>query len=245
MNLNSIITKVLSQSGSAFFYTPSFYEESKSYLFTNHDLIITANKENFFDALNKIDDCIKKGFSGFGLIDYEAGYLLEKRLEKLLPDIKQPLLRFFFFDKDKVEEIDSDSIKLFENTWEGKFELDNFKLNTTKERFTEVLNKIHNYISEGDTYQVNYSIKGKFNFNGDYSVFFEQLLFNQFAKYTAFINTGDSIVISLSPELFFEIKDSFIRTRPMKGTIQRGVNNQSDSLNSYSLKNSEKNKAET
>jgi para-aminobenzoate synthetase/4-amino-4-deoxychorismate lyase len=244
MNLTSVINKVLSQAGSALFYTPSFYDESKSYLFTNPDLIITSTKENFFDTLNKVDYCTKDGLSGFGLIDYEAGYLLEKRLEKLLPDVNQPLIRFFFFDKSKVEVIDSGSIDLFDNDQQNSFEINNYRLSASKEKFINALSQIHNYIEEGDTYQVNYTIKGKFDFKGDYASFFKKLIFNQSARYIAFINYGDSIVISLSPELFFEVNNGFIRTRPMKGTIHRGINNQADSLNIYTLRNSEKNRAE-
>lgn len=243
MKLSAIINKVLSESGSAFFYTPAYYSESLSYLFFNPVQKLIAHKSDFKSALDEIDNSIKK-LSGFGLIDYETGYLLEKKIENLFPETDQPILNFYFFNTEDVQVINSNSIEFPDDTNADKFSINNFKLNASKENFIKALDRIHHYISEGDTYQVNYSIKGKFSFKGDYSAFFEQLIFNQSAKYITFINTGDSIIISLSPELFFDIKDRYISTRPMKGTIQRGVNNQSDSLNRYSLKNSEKNKAE-
>ncbi|MBK7380104.1 MAG: chorismate-binding protein [Ignavibacteriales bacterium] len=100
------------------------------------------------------------------------------------------------------------------------------------------------FIEEGDTYQVNYTVKGKFNFEGSYSGLFSNLVFNQSAKYTSIINNGNKIIISLSPELFFEIEERKIISKPMKGTSQRGVDLPDDSLLKYQLGASSKNCAE-
>src|SRR5690606_14969042 len=94
MDINSILTKVINQSGSAFFYTPSYYDESKSYLFLNPDSIITANKKNYFDVLKEIDDSVKNNLSCFGLINYEAGYLNENKLKEFLKDDEKIFLNF-------------------------------------------------------------------------------------------------------------------------------------------------------
>ena len=106
------------------------------------------------------------------------------------------------------------------------------------------IGKIKNHIKAGDTYQVNYTMKGTFNFNGSYSSFCQKLLFNQSAKYSAFVNNNDSFILSLSPELFFHQKDKMIISHPMKGTIRRGYNENSDRLFETDLKTSEKNLAE-
>jgi len=243
MDINSILTKVINQSGSAFFYTPSYYDESKSYLFLNPDSIITANKKNYFDVLKEIDDSVKNNLSCFGLINYEAGYLNENKLKELLKDNDKDILKFFLFKKENVEEINSSEIEIAEND-EEKFSITNFHLNTTKKEFKEAVKNIHYYISEGETYQVNYTIKGRFDFEGSLTALFKRLIFNQSAKYSAFINPGDSFILSLSPELFFSVENRFLKTRPMKGTQQRGFNKADDKLAEYSLKNSEKNRAE-
>ena len=245
MNLENYLNHIIENPGTAIFYTPSVYEDSLTYIFgSSPEIVITAGKKNFFESLAKADEYIKKGFSGFGLISYEAGYLLEKKLSKLLEDNDDPLLKFYFFDKDKVEVINSNEIEFLFDGGLDDYQIKNFNLNTTKQEFSDSIDKIRNYISEGDTYQVNYTIKGKFKFEGDLVSLFKQMIFNQSAKYSAFINTGDSYILSLSPELFFSTEEKLITVRPMKGTGKRGVNSVADSLSFYSLRNSEKNRAE-
>ncbi|MBT8382667.1 MAG: bifunctional anthranilate synthase component I family protein/aminotransferase class IV, partial [Ignavibacteria bacterium] len=77
-----------------------------------------------------------------------------------------------------------------------------------------------------------------------YSSFYKKLLFNQSARYSAFINNNESIMISLSPELFFKLYDGRIYSKPMKGTIKRGIEEKEDLLKKSELATGEKNKAE-
>ena len=125
-----------------------------------------------------------------------------------------------------------------------KYKIKNFKLNTSKNEFTKSISKIKSYIEEGDTYQVNYTIKGKFDFEGSYSGLFSNLVFNQSAQYIAVINNNGKIIISLSPEMFFEIKGRKIISKPMKGTARRGIDHSNDEFIKYELERSEKNRAE-
>src|SRR5690606_10900401 len=141
MDINSILTKVINQSGSAFFYTPSYYDESKSYLCLNPDSIITANKKNYFNALKEIDNSVKNNLPCFGLINYEAGYLNENKLKELLKDGEKDILKFFFFKKENVKEFNSSEIEFNESNNEN-FSITNFHLNTTKKEFKEAVKKI-------------------------------------------------------------------------------------------------------
>ena len=244
MKIDDYLKNIIANLGTAIFYTPSIYEDSLTYVFNSTpEIEITADKSNLLESLEKADEYIKKGFSGFGVINYEAGYLLEKKLNKLL-DGNGALLKFYFFENDKVQVIPSDEIEFVLNDELNEYQINNFNLNTTKDEIFDSIDKIKNYISEGDTYQVNYTIKGRFNFGGDLISLFKQMIFNQSAKYSAFINTNDSFVLSFSPELFFSVDKKIITARPMKGTSKRGVNNVADSLSFYSLRNSEKNRAE-
>jgi len=249
VKIDNYLKHIIENPAAAIFYTPSYYEDSVTYIFSEKpEIIITADRSNFREALKEIDDCIKKSYSGFGFINYEAGYLLEDKLKDLLKDEGKTLLKFFFYRKEKVKKINSAKIDFIMDEKKKGFGINNFQLNTLQEEFFNAVKKIHHYISEGDTYQVNYTIKGKFDLEGDLISFFKQMVFNQSAKYSAFINTGDSFIISLSPELFFSVENNpdfiGIKTRPMKGTLQRGNSKNEDSLAVYSLRNSEKNRAE-
>lgn len=241
MNISEIINKVISTQHAAFFYTPPIYGKSESYLFLKPKEIVTIKSlRNIDEKLMRIDKLIEKGCVGYSLMTYEAGYLFEKTLHKYLPK-NEDLIQFFFYDKKDLIKIKSNKIE-FDNS--DKFQIKNFKMNTSKNEFLNSIKKIKSYIEEGDTYQVNYTIKGKFNFEGLYSGLFSNLIFNQSAQYIAVINNYNDVIISLSPELFFETERSKIISKPMKGTSKRGIETAIDLLIKYELENSEKNRAE-
>jgi para-aminobenzoate synthetase/4-amino-4-deoxychorismate lyase len=58
------------------------------------------------------------------------------------------------------------------------------------------------------------------------------------------LNTGNNLIISVSPELFFEIKEKKITAKPMKGTSSRGINIEDDKNQQLFLINSKKDRAE-
>ena len=110
MNIAEIINKVLAIPNAAFFYTPPFYGKSDSYLFLKPKEIVTIKSlRNLDEKLNRIDDLIADGFVGYSLMNYEAGYLFEKTLNKFLPK-NENLIQFFFYDKKNVQRIKSTKI---------------------------------------------------------------------------------------------------------------------------------------
>ncbi len=241
MKIFSIINKITSTPNAAFFYTPPIYGKSDSYLFLKPNEIITIKTlRNLDEKLNRIDGLIADGFVGYSLMNYEAGYLFEKTLNKFLPK-NENLVQFYFYDKKNIQIIKSNKI-LFDSF--ETYKINNFRLNTSKNEFTKSISKIKSYIEEGDTYQVNYTIKGKFNFEGSYSGLFNNLVFNQSAQYIAVINNNGKIIISLSPEMFFEKRGRKIISKPMKGTARRGTDHSNDEFIKYELERSEKNRAE-
>ncbi|HKI79223.1 MAG TPA: aminodeoxychorismate synthase component I [Ignavibacteriaceae bacterium] len=242
MNVEKILKQVINHKGSAFFYTPPIYRNSKSFFFKKPLKTINSNSVKSFDKkLSEFEKSISGRTSGYCLINYEAGYSLEKRLHNLL-DKEVELFKGFVFKNTEISEFKSSSV-IFDKI-RSDFNISNFRLNTTKRKYKKAIKEIKKHISEGDTYQVNFTVKGKFKLEGDIISFFKSLVFNQSAKYTAFISTGDKIIISISPELFFEQNERKILTRPMKGTISRGINQINDLQKKKELQNSKKNLAE-
>ena len=243
MNLNNILTEVASNNHSAFFYTPSYYKKSKSYLFQNPLEIISVKKnDNIQKKFKEIDENIAKGLWCYALINYEAGYLFEGKLKRFLDSNDEILIQFIFFDEKDVEIIPSKEIEFSHDL--GKYKIKKFKLDTSKRKFASDIIKIKKFIEEGDTYQVNYTIKGNFSFSGDVKMLFQTLVFNQSASYSAFINNSEKFILCHSPELFFETNRRSIIVKPMKGTAKRGIDLISDNLNKYTLENDAKNKSE-
>lgn len=244
-SLDEILVKILTIPNSAFFYTPPIYKNASSYLFLkNQKSVFIQNENDIKNKLKLIDKFINQKFQGFGLINYEFGYLLEQRLIHLLKNNTDNLLSFFFFDENNIIKIKSNRINLNYNFKTSEYKVSNFKLNTTKKSYINSIDKIKHYIEIGDTYQVNYTIKSKFNFNGNLISFFKNLIFNQSAEFIAFINLANKMIISLSPELFFSIKKNNIQVKPMKGTISRGVNLYEDDIKKSVLINNAKDKSE-
>lgn len=244
MEFADIIKQIEESEYSAFFYTPVYHRKAVSYIFHKPLEIISAYNKDDIDYLFKFaQKLIDKKYYGYSLINYEAGYLFEEKLEKYLESNDKKLIKFLFFDKDQVTKIKSSGI-LFNENDDNSFSVKDFRLSKIKEQFLSDLIKIKQYLKKGDTYQVNYTVKGKFKFNGSYSSFYQKLLFNQSARYSAFINNGEKFIVSISPELFFHIKGDNISSKPMKGTLRRGFNLQSDLQAIGELKSSEKNLAE-
>lgn len=249
MFIEEILKKIRSENNSALFYTPSYYKGAKSFIFTNPtEEIKIFSKEKIAHALKKIDELILEGYSGYGLLSFEAGYSLEEKLNSLIDENSiYPYIKFYFFDPIDVHEVFSDKINFCNQKKRLSQNLqliDSFDLNTKKNKYINDIKKIKCYIKEGDTYQVNYTVNANFNIEAEPEILFMKLLFNQSAKYSAFINGNENIIISVSPELFFKTSEKKITATPMKGTYKRGKNLNEDKLHQILLTDSVKDMAE-
>lgn len=103
----------------------------------------------------------------------------------------------------------------------GRIDAEAFASNMTQAQYLDAIERIKQYILDGDTYQINFSQR----FCADYTsrpvdLFHWQNAFNP-SPYAAFLSWDDCAVISASPELFLEAKGDRIVTRPIKGTRPR------------------------
>ena len=245
MKIEDIISHVIANRDSAFFYTPPQFKSGRSFLFSGPGKIISVkNPADLIKALEKTDKLISEGKKCCGYISYEAGYLLENRLQKLFKTNGDEIFRFCFYDDPDITELRPVDIEFSGSYYLKPFAIENFGLNCPKEQYVRNIEKIKNYIAEGETYQVNYTVKGLFDFKGDITSLFLALLFNQSAGYAAIINTGPDLIISLSPELFFKTEGKIITAVPMKGTGSRGMNTVDDIAKSELLRESKKDRAE-
>jgi len=93
--------------------------------------------------------------------------------------------------------------------------------NMSKGYYLKAVEKIKNYIYEGDVYQINFSQRFECDFNGRaLDLFAWENLYNP-SPYAAYIDAGDFAIVSASPEMFITICEGLIRTRPIKGTRPR------------------------
>ncbi|MFN3921860.1 MAG: aminodeoxychorismate synthase component I, partial [Caldimicrobium sp.] len=209
----------------------SFYEPVEELILP---LDAIGKVKAFFQALEYLT---KKGLYALGFITYEAGYLLEQRLTPLYRAPTLPLAHFLLFKKVKKE-------ILFPQKKSIKFKISSTKFNITKEEYKEAIHKIKDYIAKGDTYQVNYTTKFHFLFQGDPWDLFYVLLFSQRCEYACYLPFPEYTVLSLSPELFLKKRKKKLLSSPMKGTLRRGYTYKEDLLFKRALKEDLKSQAE-
>lgn len=111
-------------------------------------------------------------------------------------------------------------------------------------QFDDAMARIHSAIAAGDLYQVNYTAPLSGRLQGEPLALFQALLRAQPGGYSAYLDDGESQILSVSPELFFDWKAPHILTRPMKGTAPRGVDPQDDARLAAQLRASPKERAE-
>ncbi len=93
------------------------------------------------------------------------------------------------------------------------------RANVDQAQFSAALARIHDYIEAGDTYQVNYTYRLRFDAFGSPLALYARLRARQPVPYGALVALPDGgAVLSLSPELFVRHAGGQLTARPMKGT---------------------------
>jgi para-aminobenzoate synthetase/4-amino-4-deoxychorismate lyase len=111
--------------------------------------------------------------------------------------------------------------------------------------FIDAVERIRAYIAAGDTYQVNYTYRLRFDAYGPLVGLYCRLRARQPVPYGALVTLPDGgAVLSFSPELFVQHQDGALFTRPMKGTAPASGEAQTDALRARALAADAKNRAE-
>ena len=199
-----------------------------------HELILATSLEEVPKALHEIERKVEEyGWHAAGFLSYEAASALDPALAThRTPEF--PYLWFGLFSQPETIQLPKpDNIKVSLD-WQSTVRPD---------AYNTAIRKIRGYISQGRTYQVNYTMRLHTGFDMSAWEFFLQLAQDQ-NQHGAYLDTGRYVICSASPELFFELDRETITSRPMKGTARRGRTTQEDKLKAEWLRNSEKNQAE-
>ena len=168
-----------------------------------------------------------------GFISYEAASAFDSSL-LTHQGSSFPLLWFGLYENPEIIELPKCSAKI---------DLD-WQASVGQESYRHAIAQIKEYIAQGETYQVNYTMKLLAEFRESPWDYFLQLVKAQQADYSAFIDLAEFAICSASPELFFSCDRDFVITCPMKGTVARGYSYEQDLALADWLYNSEKNRAE-
>lgn len=209
-------------------------------LFDQPSAIITAWEEpDFFPALAALEQAKAESKWLAGYLSYEAGYLLEPKLRPLLPGNRRtPLVCFGVFDGPSDRTVPRQRPATNGPIFGVRA---GWSFDDYRKRFDEV----HRHLRQGDCYQANLTFPVTASWTGDPLSAFDALAARQPVKYGALVDLGGPVILSRSPELFFEIDgEGWIETHPMKGTAPRGATPEEDEAQRHFLANDPKNQAE-
>ena len=203
-------------------------------------------------------------WGAIGYFSYDAAHFIERLPKTTINDLYMPIMEiayykdFLLFDYQQKNIFlvqadigegfnDPEQIKkLFKKNRGnlGDYKVESLKSCCNEKRYQGLIKKIIGYIKKGDVYEVNLSHRFKAKYHGDpFSIFCKLFHINP-APFSAFLNFGNNIIISNSPERFLKAVGNQIETRPIKGTMGRGKTAKEDQENRFRLASSEKEDAE-
>lgn len=110
--------------------------------------------------------------------------------------------------------------------------------------FVHAVRRVQEYISQGDVFQVNLSVRGTCPLEAPPEEIYESLRVINPSPYMGLMRFGSFALISGSPELLVQLEEGRLRTRPIAGTRPRGVTSQEDDALAEELLANEKERAE-
>lgn len=189
-----------------------------------------------------VEQGLHEGLHAAGWVSYEAASAFDHALTTQPPSAV-PLVCFGLFRSAEVAPPLAGAGMLAVETWTPALSAD---------QHARGVAAVREAIAAGDAYQVNYTFRLQADMTssadcGDAASLeglYRHLARQARAPYAAFIDAGDWQLLSLSPELFFQIDGPRLITRPMKGTAPRGRWAEEDAALRDELAASTKNRAE-
>ncbi|MCO6524178.1 MAG: aminodeoxychorismate synthase component I [Candidatus Schmidhempelia sp.] len=207
----------------------------KTTYFTNPITIITTySLKEVLSCLQQVEQAIAAGYYAVGYVAYEAASAFNPHLLTANPHDDWPLIWFAIFNQPTSHLPNHPTADIRSINWQA---------NVNHQQYQQAIETIKSQIAEGNTYQTNYTIRLNGHFDQDPYALYLHLLQAQRADYSAYLDLGDKVILSASPELFFHYQQGRILTKPMKGTAARGLTSVDDEIQRQQLF-SEKNQAE-
>ncbi|WP_338753254.1 anthranilate synthase component I family protein [Bacillus sp. FJAT-52991] len=204
-----------------------------------------------------------------GYISYDYARYIEKLPDQSADDLGLPLIYFLIFDEWAVFNHQTEQLWLMilsseeeakiklgqaETSWTTKVENKPYSLaapanqelsvSFSEESFKEAIEQTQHYISQGDVFQVNLSVRQSRELTVPALAVYEELRALNPSPYMGYIHTPDFQIVSGSPELLVKKAGSELSTRPIAGTRSRGKDEAEDLRLANELIENEKERAE-
>ena len=183
------------------------------------------------DEIN-IPKCILNFYDNFIIIDNKEKEIYVTAVGKLI-DCDRSI--------DKIEKIIYSDYIIEDDKEEYCIDI---KSNFEIDQYLKTIDKVKNYIEEGDIYICNLTQRLKVKSNKKPIDVFSKLRRINPSPFGGYIDYDNFKIVSSSPERFLRMKNGYIETVPIKGTRRRGSNEEEDNILREELRNSEKDKSE-
>ena len=133
----------------------------------------------------------------------------------------------------QLDELSTEALKadilLATPTQDKEFVLErDFVSNMTREQYAEKFHRVIDYIYAGDCYQVCLAQRFDAPYKGNPWAAYKQLRLVSPTPFSAYLETPEGALLSLSPERFLKVDNCKVETKPIKGTRPRGKTDAED-----------------
>ncbi len=187
------------------------------------------------DLLASVEQATEAGLWAVGFVDYEAAPAFDASLAVCAPATGALAAFSYFPSPELVTAPPSAGLAA---------KVEGLQPHQGEREHAAAIAAVHAAIAAGETYQVNLTFPLRGRFAGDPEALFWRLAPASAAPHAAFLDCGDTVIVSLSPELFFAREDDRLVMRPMKGTRPRGRFSEEDDRQAAALAASPKERAE-
>lgn len=201
------------------------------------EILSVLRTEDVVPALEYAEKRVNaEGLWAAGYVGYEAGPAFDPAIEAHVGR-ELPLLWMGIFPPPELVQLPRSSVAnpVSKYRWQPSVGRDDYD---------DTITRIHSLITEGDLYQVNYTLRMRATLDEEAGALFLRMVEANRPGYGAWLDCGNFTVCSASPELFFRLDGEHIASRPMKGTADRGLTREDDIARANELAASEKDRAE-
>ena len=228
---------------------PGGWNQARSRLYSDYAATLACHTADAWPALlAQLQDALARGLYAVPVLGYELGEHLLGVADAAPRPADGPLAQVLLFER--YEELDADGVA----AWLAQRAAQDggdpagiaaVRPNVDEAAFARAIDAIHAYIEAGDTYQVNYTYRLRFDAFGSVFALYSRLRARQPVPYGALVGLPDGrTVLSLSPELFVRHDAGRLLARPMKGTARAGSDDAENAVRAAALAADPKNRAE-
>jgi len=217
---------------------------ARSRLYSGHaGTLQCADAAGWPELLRAMQEALARGLYAVPLLSYELGAHLQGLAAH---PVDGPLAQVLLFAR--CEHLDAGQVEAWLATRTAGDEpagVAGIDADVDQAAFIEAIGRIRDYIAAGDTYQVNYTYRLRFDAYGPLLGLYARLRARQRVPYGALVALPEGrAVLSFSPELFVRHEAGVLLARPMKGTAPASGDDAVDGARAQALAQDDKNRAE-